>query len=252
MNSKIGYGVFGKEYEFMFINDLHDKNSIDHELLKNMVLIDNASIAKLYDNSFQINGNIIENELYQFAQSFKGESEIHSVQNILDFTSNVVSKYDVPLEYMFFGGTEKQIIERGTDWCSDISRVGCVLLQCLNIPARIVFLVNKSKAYNGHTVVEAFIDSSYVLCDFTYGVVGYYLKFYSVKELLNNPKIIEEIYRTKVNNIKTLDYICNLFDEAAISEYDFSKSHLYNISKPNEYYLKLNKLEQNGFWQLGE
>lgn len=54
----------------MFINDLHDKNSIDHELLKNMVLIDNASIAKLYDNSFQINGNIIENELYQFAQTF--------------------------------------------------------------------------------------------------------------------------------------------------------------------------------------
>ena len=47
MNTKKGYGVFGEKYEYMFINDLHDKNSIDHELLKNMVLIDNASIAKL-------------------------------------------------------------------------------------------------------------------------------------------------------------------------------------------------------------
>lgn len=153
---------------------------------------------------------------------------------------------------MFFGVTEKQIIERGTDWCSDISRVGCVLLQCLNIPARIVFLVNRSKAYNGHTVVETFIDSSYLLCDFTYGVLGFHSKFYSVKELLNNPRIIEEIYRKKVNNIETLEYIYNLFDEAAISEFDCSKSHIYNISIPNEYYLKLSKLEQNGCWQLGE
>jgi len=252
MNTKKGCGVFGKEYEFMFVNDLHDKNSIDHELLRNMILIDNNSIHELYGYPLKINENIIKNELYQFAQTFKGSSDIISVQNVLDFTSDIVRNYNVPLEDMFFGGTEKQIIERGTDWCSDISRVGCVLLQCLNIPARIVFLVNRSKAYNGQTVVETFIDHNYVFCDFTYGVVGFYLKFYSVKELLNNPKIIEEIYRTKVNDIKTLDYISNLFDEAAISEYDSSKSYLYNISTPNEYYLKLSKLEQNGFWQLGE
>jgi hypothetical protein len=31
---KIGYGVFGKAFEYMFENDMHDQNSIDHTLLK--------------------------------------------------------------------------------------------------------------------------------------------------------------------------------------------------------------------------
>lgn len=43
---------------------------------------------------------------------------------------------------MIFGGKEKDIINRGTDWCADMARVGCVLLQCNNIPARIVHLAN--------------------------------------------------------------------------------------------------------------
>ena len=252
MSLRKGYGVFGKEYEFMFINDLHDKNSIDYVLLRNMVLIDNNSIHELYDFPLSINENINKNELYQFAQTFKGASDMISVQNVLDFTSGIVRNYSVPFENMFFGGTEKQIIDRGTDWCSDISRVGCVLLQCLNIPARIGFLVNRMKAYNGHTVGEAFIDSNYVLCDFTYGVVGFSLRFYSIKKLLNNPEVIKKIYFTKVNETVHLEYICNLFDEAAISEYDCSKSHLYNISTPNEYYLELSKIEQDGLWHFGE
>ena len=33
---KKGYGVFGKAYEVMFRNDMHDEDSIDHYILRNM------------------------------------------------------------------------------------------------------------------------------------------------------------------------------------------------------------------------
>lgn len=252
MNLKKGCGVFGKEYEVMFLNDLHDTNSMDQDLIRNMILIDDKSIDELYSHPKITQENIINHELFQFAQRFKDDSGLKTIQNALDFTEKIVTNYNVSFEDMLFGGTEKEIIERGTDWCSDISRVGCALLQCLNIPARIVFLVNKSKAYNGHTVVEAYIDHHYILCDFTYGVKGYLSKFYSIRDLLSNTKIVEEVYRIKVKDNNHLNYICGLFDVAAISEYDCSKNHAYNISKPNEYYLRLIDLKQNGKWQLGE
>ena len=35
--TKNGYGVFGKAYEYMFKNDLHHKGSVDHAILKNMI-----------------------------------------------------------------------------------------------------------------------------------------------------------------------------------------------------------------------
>lgn len=35
--------MFGKEYGFMLRNDLHDKNSIEHKLLQEQILLDKTS-----------------------------------------------------------------------------------------------------------------------------------------------------------------------------------------------------------------
>lgn len=40
---KTGYSIFGKPWQVMFENDLHHIQSIDHELLRTMVLIDGNS-----------------------------------------------------------------------------------------------------------------------------------------------------------------------------------------------------------------
>ena len=45
---KTGYGIFGKQYEIMFRNDLHHASSVDHALLKKMVLPDDSSYCFLY------------------------------------------------------------------------------------------------------------------------------------------------------------------------------------------------------------
>lgn len=48
MQEKRGYSVFGKEYEQMLRHDLHAENSIDHQLLRRMVLLEEDTAARLY------------------------------------------------------------------------------------------------------------------------------------------------------------------------------------------------------------
>ncbi|MFW5847737.1 MAG: hypothetical protein ACOCVF_02345, partial [bacterium] len=140
----------------------------------------------------------------------------------------------------------------GTDWCADISRVGVALLQCLCIPSRIVIIVNKDVAYNGHQVVEAYVNGKYMMCDFLYGVIGKVDTIYSVHDLLNKPEQVKNIYQSSVKDDSQLDYISGLYKLAAISEYDVTKNFNYNISRPNEYYLMMMRLKHNGQWQMKE
>ncbi|MFH2116659.1 MAG: hypothetical protein ABII85_01305 [Bacillota bacterium] len=51
---KKGYSVFGKSYEYMFKRDLHHPNSVDHDILRNMVLIEKDTIDFLYDKKMEI------------------------------------------------------------------------------------------------------------------------------------------------------------------------------------------------------
>ncbi len=249
---KKGYGVFGKAYEVMFHNDLHDEVSIDHYILRNMILLNKKSETYLYKKPQQISDDIKFHELYEFSKQFEGSDTLDTIKNISKFLYNIVEGFDVPFEDMIFGGKEKEIIKRGTDWCADISRVGAALLQCLKIPSRVVVLVNKDVAYNGHQVVEAYIDGKYMMCDFLYGVVGKINTIYSVHDLLNKPTLIKNIYQSHVKENSQLNYISGLYNLAAISEYDITKNYNYTISSPNEYYLRLMKLKLNGQWQMEE
>ena len=182
---KKGYGVFGKAYEVMFRNDIHDEDSIDHYILRNMILLDEDSKDFLYQKPQQISDDIKFHELYECSKQFEGSNTLGTIKNISKFLYKIVEGFDLPFEDMIFGGTEKEILLRGTDWCTDISRVGAALLQCLNIPSRIVIIVNKDVAYNGHQVVEAYVDGKYMMCDFLYGVVGKINTNYSVYDLLS-------------------------------------------------------------------
>ncbi len=248
-----GFDIFGKEYGVMFRNDIHHKDSVDYQICKKMILINSDSEDYLYNRPIsKIDIEVTNHELFNFAKKFRGKSDLQTIKNVLNFTRNIVRNYDVPFDNMEFGGTEKEIIDRGTDWCTDISRVGLALLQCLNIPCRLAILVNGKKAYNGHTVCEAYIDDEYILVDFTYGVLGFLSKKYSVKDLLNKPKIVNKIYSSKLDLYIDLEYIEGLYNKAAISEYDITKKHDFTISKPNKYYLNMMKLSHDGFWKMGE
>jgi len=249
---KMGYGVFGKAYEYMFKNDLHHIRSVDHAILKNMIFLDEESKSLLYKAPNTVSQDISNHELYEIALKLKGDNHLESINRTIEFVIEIVKKCDTPFEEMVFGGTELEIIKRGSDWCTDISRVGSALIQCLGMPSRIAILVNPFKAYHGHQVVEVYLDGTYMMCDFLYGVIARLDQNYSVYDLLSKPKLVHKIYSSKINDSKELDYITSLYNLAAISEYNVSKKHNYQTSKPNEYYLKMMNLKQDGTWQMNE
>ena len=238
---KKGYGIFGKPYEIMLRNDLHDEKSIDHELMRNMVLLDKDSFKYLYNKP--VCPNMSNHELYDFAQRFKAASEKLSIRNILDFTSGMAERYDVDFAEMLFGGTEKQILERETDWCADMARVGCVLLQCIGIPCRILHLANLDKAYNGHVAGEAYYENHYGIVDFIYGYQFYGIKPIDAHEVTQNAELLNpypESYR-------------GLFSAIGISEYDPTNgNNSYIVSTPNKYYMNLIYANHNDTWIMGE
>lgn len=45
---RIGYGVFGRNYEHMFRNDWYHKRTDDYAILKNMIFLDENSKSFLY------------------------------------------------------------------------------------------------------------------------------------------------------------------------------------------------------------
>lgn len=238
---KIGYDVFGKSYGIMLRNDVHADNSIDDTLIKEMVLLDDESYLYLYSQIKRY--DMSRHELIDFAEQFRGKTDRKTISNVIKFTSEIAAKYDVDFKDMLFGGTEKQIIERGTDWCADMARVCAVLLQCCSIPCRIVHLANLEKAYNGHVVCEAYYEERYGVIDPIYGYM-----FYD-----NVPISMYDIMRDKKHLKQYEENYSGLYSAIAISEYDpTSSKNDYTISAPNEYTLKLIYTEHNDRWIMGE
>ncbi len=250
---KYGYDVFGKEYDVMLRNDLHALDSIDHQFLKDMILVEEQTLPMLYGDIPCISYDVSEHELFEFAQTFKENSSFDTIRNILNFTSGIALKYDIDFLDMIFGGKEKDIINRGTDWCADMARVGCVLLQCNNIPARIVHLANITKAYNGHVVCEAFIDGGYAMCDFIYGVFSYDDMPLSSWQMKLNRELVIKCYFRDYTGYSPKYNFEGLFSEIAINEYNIvNEKNNYTESKPNSYYIKLIKENHEDKWFMGE
>lgn len=157
---KSGYDIFGKAYGVMLRNDLHAINSIDHKFMQEMILLEDESCVFLYDEKPKLI-DMRGHELYAFAKRFRETNDRQTIENALSYTAEIANKCHDEFSEMKFGGTEKEILDRGTDWCVDLARVGAVLLTCNGIPARIVHLANLEKAYNGHVVVEAFYEGLY-------------------------------------------------------------------------------------------
>ncbi len=239
---KSGYGIFGKSYEVMLKNDLHDKNSIDHCFLNEMILLDSDSYKHLYHNEPVVE-DMTHHEIYRFSKMFKKSNDKDTILEVLSFTEKIASNYDVPFEEMLFGGTEKQIIERGTNWCADMARVCCVLLKCLNIPCRIVRLVNVDKAYHGHVVCEAYYEGRYGVIDPIFGYQFYDKGPLNAYDLLNYHHLISIGYEGYMD----------LYKSISINEYNpCDTNNDYSISKANEYYKELMRNSHNDKWIMGE
>ncbi|MCI8351342.1 MAG: hypothetical protein HFJ86_09295 [Oscillospiraceae bacterium] len=241
---KKGYGVFGRAYEVMNRNDLHHSDSIDHRFLQEMVLLEECSKEALYGQPLALPDGMERHELYGFAMQFRGKNDRESIGKAAEYLGKWAAGYDVPFEEMRFGGTEREILERGTDWCADISRVGCVVLQCLGVPARIVHLANLERAYNGHVMVEAYYEGKYGLVDFLYGLV-----FYE-----NGPVSAWDVWEKGLPEAAAArgESYAGLFRAIALNSYDPMGDNNYTVSAPNAYTRRLIEIDHQDRWIMGE
>ena len=236
-----GYDVFGKAYGYMLKNDLHDINSIEHKLLQEQIRLDSVSEPFLY-GGYQILYPLENHELYIFSQKFKNNNEIDSLKSVVKYASELASNFNVQLKDMYFGGTEKEILNRGTDWCFDLARLSAVILDCIGLTSRFIFVANPDKAYNAHVLLEVYYNDSWGVVDPLYGYI-----FYDT-----NPICAKDILYSKQMNSMDEDYK-NMFKQISIAEYNPNdKENKYLISKCNEYTYKINTIEQDGTWLLGE
>ena len=92
-------------------------------------------------------------------------SPVDRVSRIVDFCHGLGERAVDDLDGMRFGGTEEQIVARGSDWCTDVARVACAMCQIAVVPARLVSLFNLDQAYSGHQIIEAFIEGVWGAAD---------------------------------------------------------------------------------------
>ena len=256
-----GTGAFGAAYQFMLENDTHAPGSVDRKLARSMVRL-------CTETAYELCSDFTSTEIaYSRGTRPKLESILaeilpekayaeETVSAIAAFTHNLGERAERDLRKMQVGGTEEEIIARGSDWCTDVARVACVLLQISGIPCRIVNLFDLDQAYSGHVIVEACRTGVWGAADSSAGVV--YRKSdtmpVTVWELMNNPSLLEAY------SVKAAGYArAGQFRAAGIANY-YCWEHDrcgYTVSGINAYYRSILEMSNRGWpgglrWLFGE
>ncbi|HUT59494.1 MAG TPA: transglutaminase-like domain-containing protein [Phycisphaerae bacterium] len=156
-----GIGVFGPAYRIMLEHDAHAPGSVDRVLCEQMVRICDETADHLYTRSTPTAPEYAAGDLPQLEEHArravgKAESPEDKVAAIARFCADLGLRAPTNLDEMRAGGTEEQIIERGSDWCTDVARVGCALCQAAGLASRLVYLADTDSAYSGHAITEVF------------------------------------------------------------------------------------------------
>jgi hypothetical protein len=162
----IGAGVFGPAYQSLFLNDAHAPNSVDPALTDTMVRLCDETAGYLYDGHTPTEvayqpGTRPELERHVAEACADRSSDEARVAGIARFCSGLGCRAPESTDALRLGGTEEEIIGRGSAWCTDVARVGCAMCQVAGLPARLVYLADTDTAYSGHAVIEVFRGSAW-------------------------------------------------------------------------------------------
>ena len=237
-----GISQFGCAYQKMLGNDTHAPGSVDWVLWERLIRLCTETAGYLYKEYTPTQVRYEKGSrptLESYLKESVGDcgSDEDKIKGIVRFTQrlgqNVV---DESLDEMRFGGTEEEIIQRGSDWCTGVARVGCVLSQVAGIPARLINLFNTNQAYSGHVITEVYRGGVWGAVDPTTAVI--YRKPNGIPastwELMNQPQLIEVSSRGESTPYTTEGQ----FRAAGVSNYFIWewKDFDYTVSSINDYY----------------
>jgi hypothetical protein len=243
LDSLTGTAAFGEAYQFMLENDAHAANGVDREIARGMVRLCAETAEYLYDAYTSLDvryakGSRPELEAIVSACLRATARTEEQVSSIAGFTRGLGQRAEQDLQKMQLGGTEEQIIARGSDWCTDVARVACVLYQIAGFPCRIVHLFDLDRAYSGHVIVEVRRTEVWGAVDSSSGVVYRQPEGdpATTWDLMNDPALVTahqgpEAWYTSVGQFRAAgisNYYCWQTDK-----YD------YTIAGLNEYYTSI-------------
>lgn len=247
-----GINQFGRAYKIMTEHDTHAPGSVDQTLIENMIKLCPETVDYLYTEYTPATvlyrkgaRPTLERYIEKIDPGWSNEEE--RIEAIAQFTSDLQQRADTDIDSMVFGGTEEDIIARGSDWCTDVARVGCVLCQVENLPSRMVYLVDTEKAYHGHAIIEAFRSHVWGAVDCVANVIYRHPdgEPASTWDLTNNPHLIEAHYRGSST------YYTNpgQFRGAAVSNYFIwqREDYDYSVSRVNAYNRSVLNMAEKGW-----
>lgn len=256
-----GVNQFGRAYQVMLENDAHAPGSVDRVLMGRMIRLVPETVAYLYGEytptrvKYQKGSRPKLERCVEEAIAGRSSDE-EQIAGIAQFCVNMGKAVSDDLDAMQMGGTEEEIICRGSDWCTDVARVGCVLYQIVGFSARLVYLADTAQAYSGHVIVEVYREEVWGAVDPTTAVIYRHPngKPVTTWELMHQPELVQayespQAYYTSVSQ----------FRSAAVVNYfvwDW-KDYDYTVSPLNDYYRSILRMSMKGWpgglrWLHGE
>ena len=257
-----GISRFGRAYEAMLESDTHAPGSVDRVLAERMIRLCPETAVYLYEAYTPTRvgyekGSCPHLERCAAEATTGCASPQDRVAGIARFCAAMGERASRDLDEMRAGGTEEEIIRRGSDWCTDVARVACALCQVAGIPARLVMLFDTGRAYSGHMIIEAYRGGVWGAVDATACVV------YSdptgapatTWQLMNHASWIEEHALRNPSPYTRPDQ----FRGAALSNYFVRQRDRYDytVSGVNDYCRSILEMSEKGWpgglrWLHGE
>jgi hypothetical protein len=253
---------FGTAYATMIRHDPHARNSVDRQIIESSVGLDRRSAHYLYREFTPVKvrykrGTRPVLEAISTALAGRPTRVDARVRAVAQFLSDLAATTSPDVGKLRFGGTEEEIIARGTDWCTDLSRVGCALYQTLGLPSRMVLLADTSSAYSGHAITEVRYGGRWGAVDCVTGAIYQRPSGEpaSTWDLVRNPRWVDRQYR----NGETQGCSRDQFRAAAISNYTLASlaTYDYSVRGVNPYYRSILRMSERGWpgglrWLHGE
>ena len=252
---RTGFGIYDELLSLE--NDIHAPGTVDSTLLDEMIKLVPETADYLYTGYTSLDIKFQKGtrpHLEKVVKDAVGKTDCtKKAKDLMNFCSNIPNNFPDSekstnagfwtTDTTLFGGTEEELIKRGTEICTELSRVLCVLAQIAGMPARLVYLFDLNRKNWGHGVTEIFLQTSessnWAVFDATSNVC-YPMpngKLANAWNLRNNPEIIDNHpdYMKK-------PYVARAFYEcSAIANYfawDWKK-YDYRWNPINSYYRQI-------------
>lgn len=257
-----GIGQFGPAYRAMFESDAHAPGSVDRVLLERMIRLCPETAEYLYTEHTPTEVKYRKGSRPELEERLADIASIASsdegfISGVTRFCAALGERAAGDLDVMRIGGTEEEIVRRGSDWCTDVARVACILCQVAGFSSRLVFLADTARAYCGHDIVEVLRHGRWGAVDPTTDVIYRHLagEPASAWELMNDPGLIERHRRGGATIYTTpAQFRCAAISNYFVWEHD---EYDYTVSGINPYYRSILEMSAKGWpgglrWLHGE